>query len=152
MRTATGFTIGPDTPPVLFATANVFLLISIFIPVSVLIRDTASAPPASAALAISVISVTFGVSFIMIGCFAIFLICAVSFSTLCASWPNARNPALTFGQEILISIISIASSARRSTTARYSFGACPHTFTMIFVSKFFRYGISLSQNRSIPGF
>ncbi len=34
---------------------------------SVLIKDTASAPPASAALATSVISVTLGVSFMMIG-------------------------------------------------------------------------------------
>ena len=79
--------------------------------------------PASAAFAISVISVTFGVSFIIIGCFAIFLISAVSFSTFFASCPNARNPALTFGHEILISIMSIGSSARRSTTLKYSSGA-----------------------------
>ena len=96
---------------------------SIFIPVNVLIKEIASAPPASAAFAISVISVTFGVSFIMIGCFAIFLISAVSFSTFFASCPNARNPALTFGHEILISIMSIGSSDRRSTTLKYSSGA-----------------------------
>ena len=57
MRTATGFTAGPDIPPVLLAIAKVRRLISIFIPVSVLIKDKASAPPASAARAISVISV-----------------------------------------------------------------------------------------------
>ena len=28
----------------------------------------------------------------------------------------------------------------------------PHTFTMIFVSNCFKYGISRLQNRSIPGF
>ena len=44
-------------------------------------RETASAPPASAARAISAISVTFGVSFMITGCFAIFLISAVSSST-----------------------------------------------------------------------
>ena len=60
MRTAIGFTIGPDTPPVLFASANVLRLISIFIPVNVLIKDTASAPPASAALAISCPNVNAG--------------------------------------------------------------------------------------------
>ena len=70
IRTAIGWIAGPDTPAVLFATANVLLFTSIFIPVSVLISDTASAPPASAALAISVISVTLGLSFMMIGCFA----------------------------------------------------------------------------------
>ena len=68
----TGFTAGPDIPPVLFASANVLRLISIFIPVMVLIRETTSAPPASAALAISVISVTLGLSFIITGCLAYF--------------------------------------------------------------------------------
>ena len=43
---------------------------SIFIPVKVLIREMASAPPASAAFAITVISVTFGLNFITTGCFA----------------------------------------------------------------------------------
>ena len=38
-----------------------------FIPVSVLIRERASAPPASAAFAVLVISVTFGLSFMITG-------------------------------------------------------------------------------------
>ena len=58
---------GPDIPPVLFAIAKHFLLISIFMPVMVFISDSASLPAASAALAISVISVTFGESFMIIG-------------------------------------------------------------------------------------
>ena len=86
------------------------------------------------------------------GCFAIFLIWAVSSSTCFASCPKARKPAFTLGQEILISIISMGSSARRSTTARYSSGAWPQTLTMIFVSNCFRNGISRRQKTSIPGF
>ena len=50
-----------------------------------IVREYCQAPPASAAFAISVISVTFGVSFMITGCFAIFLICPVSSSTWCAS-------------------------------------------------------------------
>ena len=51
----------------------------------VLIRDNASAPPASAAFAITVISVTFGLNFITIGCFALaltaFVICSKAFGS-----------------------------------------------------------------------
>ena len=68
--TATGFTAGPEKPPVLLARTNFFLYISIFIPISVLMSDIASAPPASAARAISFILVTLGESFMMTGCLA----------------------------------------------------------------------------------
>ena len=80
MRTAIGWIAGPDTPPVLFARRKVFLRISIFIPVIVLISDTASAPPASTALAISAMLVTLGLSFMITGCFAYFLTAFVIFS------------------------------------------------------------------------
>ncbi len=53
---------GPERPPVMFARWGRRRSMSTDIPVSVLIRDTASAPAASTARAISVMSVTFGVS------------------------------------------------------------------------------------------
>ena len=84
----------------LFASANVRLWISIFIPVSVLINDKPSAPPASAARAISVMSVTFGESFMMTGCFACALISLVISSTIFGFCPKAIPPSFTFGQEI----------------------------------------------------
>ena len=139
-------------PPVLFARTNFLRLMSIFIPVMVLIKDRASAPPASAARAISVMSVTFGLSFMITGCFAYFFISFVIASTAFGSCPKAIPPSFTFGQEILISSMSTGSSASRFTTSTYSSVECPHTFTIILVSYFFRNGISLSQNRSIPGF
>ena len=118
IRTATGFTAGPDIPPVLLARAKVLRLISIFIPVMVLIRDTTSAPPASTAFAISEISVTLGESFMITGCFATFLMAAVISSATFGSCPKARAPAFTLGQEMLISSMSTSVSPRRSTTSR----------------------------------
>ena len=118
IRTATGLIAGPDMPPVLLARAKLLRRMSIFIPVSVLIREIASAPPASAAFAISVMSVTFGLNFIITGCFAAFLILDVMSNNASAFCPNAMAPSLTFGQETLISIIAMSVSARRSTTSR----------------------------------
>ena len=100
---------GPDKPPVLLAKTNFCLSTSICIPVNVLIKDSASAPPASAAFAISVISVTFGLSFIITGCLATFFTSFVIASTAFGSWPKAIPPCFTFGQEMLISNISTSS-------------------------------------------
>lgn len=57
-------------------------------PVMMLISESASAPPASAAFAISVMSVTFGVSFMETGCAAFFFISFVMYSTI----PGFYNP------------------------------------------------------------
>ena len=118
IRSATGFMAGPDRPPVLFATQNALFFTSILMPVMVLISESASAPPASAAFAISVMSVTFGVSFMETGCAAFFFISFVMYSTIPGSCPKAIPPCSTFGQEILISSISISCPASRSTTSR----------------------------------
>ena len=106
IRTAMGLMAGPDMPPVLLARAKVLRSISIFIPVSVLISDITSAPPASAALAISAMSVTFGVSFMITGCFAIFFTSRVICSTPEGLVPKEMPPSFTLGQEILISSMS----------------------------------------------
>ena len=117
MRTATGLMAGPDSPPVLLARAKVLRFTSIFMPVRVLIRLMASAPPASAALAITVISVTLGLSFMMMGCFAWAFTAFVMASTAFGSWPKAIPPSFTLGQEMLISSRSTGCSPRRSTTS-----------------------------------
>ena len=118
MRTATGLMAGPESPPVRFARAKRRRSTSIFIPVRVLIREMASAPPASAAFAITVMSVTLGLSFMMTGCFAFSFTARVMASTAFGSCPKAMPPSFTLGQEILISSISTGSSPRRSTTSR----------------------------------
>ena len=64
---ATGFMAGPDNPPVMLARIGLRSSISIAIPVSVFINETASAPLLSTASAIAAMSVTLGVSFAMIG-------------------------------------------------------------------------------------
>ena len=86
-------------------------------PVRVLIRDRASAPPASAAFAMTVMSVTLGLSFMITGCFARRFTSLVMASTALGSWPKAIPPSFTLGQEILISRRSTSVSPRRSTTS-----------------------------------
>ena len=80
------------------------MLMSIRMPVSVLIMETASAPALSAASAISEISVTFGESFHHQ---RLFLQCArtafVMSSTPAQLVPNCTPPCFTFGQEMFIS-------------------------------------------------
>ena len=63
IRSATGFTQGPESPPVTVERIGFLRSASTAIPSRVLISDTASAPSASTARAISVMSVTFGESF-----------------------------------------------------------------------------------------
>ena len=63
IRSATGFTAGPERPPVILPSNGFLVLISIAIPVNVLIMEIASAPASSTAFAICTISVTFGESF-----------------------------------------------------------------------------------------
>ena len=86
-------------------------------PVSVFISDTASAPPASTAFAISVISVTLGLNFIIIGFFDTLLtalVISIADSALC---PNAIPPSFTFGHDILISSMSTGASESFSTAS-----------------------------------
>ena len=103
IRTATGLMAGPDSPPVLLARAKVLRFTSIFIPVRVLIREMASAPPSSAARAMTVMSVTLGLSFMIMGCFAWAFTALVMASTALGSCPKAMPPSFTLGQEMLIS-------------------------------------------------
>ena len=97
-------------------------------------------------------SVTFGLNFMIIGCFATFLTSLVIASTALGSCPKAIPPSFTLGHEILISSISTGSFPSFSTTSIYSSVEWPHTFTIIFVSNCLRNGISLFANKSNPGF
>ena len=67
MRNATGNTAGPEKPPTLLAITGLRVLRSMRIPRRVLMSEIPSAPADSTALAISVMSVTFGVSFTYTG-------------------------------------------------------------------------------------
>ena len=55
---------GPENPPILLPKRGLPVFKSIFIPKSVLIKDNPSAPPCSAATAISTMLVTLGLNLI----------------------------------------------------------------------------------------
>src|SRR5574344_851614 len=63
IRNAMGLTHAPDKPPVMVDNRGFLLSASMAIPITVLMSETQSAPAASAAFAISAMSVTLGVSF-----------------------------------------------------------------------------------------
>ena len=121
-------------------------------PVSVLMSESTSAPPASAARAISVISVTFGDSLTIKGCAALSFTRRVMCSTAFAWVPKAMPPSLTFGQEMLSSKKSTGDSRSRSTTSTYSSSLWPQTLTTTRVSNCFKKGKSRLRNTSTPGF
>ena len=83
---------GPDKPPVKLAKIGLRVLRSMRIPKSVLIIVNPSAPPASTALAIGTISVTFGESLTYTGTLATFLTAAVKLPATSGSVPNAIPP------------------------------------------------------------
>ena len=76
---------------------------SIAMPVRVFIRDTAAAPASSTALAITVISVTFGESFAITGSFVECLTSEITLAAALGSVPKTIPPSLTLGQEMLTS-------------------------------------------------
>ena len=78
-------------------------------------RLSPSAPAASAARAISQMSVTFGESFTMTGTPAPALAARVAASVVSVCMPNAAPPQWMFGQEMLTSM--------RSTPAAVTFSA-----------------------------
>ena len=85
---------------------------------SVLIIEIASAPFASADCAIDAMSVTFGLSFTISGFLQYFLTAAVIAPTDSQLVPNCTPPLLTFGHEMLSSIISTSVSLSFSAIAQ----------------------------------
>ena len=114
---ATGFTQGPDIPPLLLASIGLRVFQLTAIPESVLISETAAAPPASAARALSAMFATFGDSLVITGFLHTLTTAAVTFSTDDGSTPNAIPPCLTLGQEMLSSTICACASLMRSPIA-----------------------------------
>ena len=78
IRTATGRTAGPDSPPVFIFRIGRRVFTSMRIPRRVLMRDSASAPASATARAISVMSVTLGESFTITGTEACFFASSVT--------------------------------------------------------------------------
>src|SRR5690554_944064 len=129
---AMGLIAGPDNPPVLLAKMGRFFLISIRIPVMVLIIVMPSAPPASTALAISVISLTLGDSLTYTGTLDTALTFSVKRLAISGFTPNATPPSLTLGQEIFNSIaLTLGAVQTLLATATYSSSVAPAIFAMI---------------------
>ena len=86
-------------------------------PSSVLIMLSASAPCSMAARAGTVMSVTFGVSLMIIGLSVIGRSRSMSLASATGSVPTLMPPCVTFGQLTLISSMSASESASLATTA-----------------------------------
>ena len=76
-----------------------------------------SAPSASTAFAISVMFVTFGVSFTISGLLVAALTAFVTDAAPSQVTPHVAPPALTFGQEMLSSIMSTLVTSSASAAA-----------------------------------
>ena len=99
---------------------------SIAMPVIVLINDMESAPASSTLRAISVMSVTFGVSFTIRGLPVLSLTAFTTLQAASGSVPNAAPPAFTLGHEILTSMPAISLiSLMRDASSAYSWISFP---------------------------
>ena len=115
-------------------------------------RETASAPAASTAFAISVISVTLGESLTTSGFLVACRTAAVMRSAESQCTPNAAPPFFTFGQEIFSSIMWTSVWSSRSAIVTHSSMVEPAMLARITVSLVSRYGSSRSIKASMPGF
>ena len=122
MRTTMGRIAGPDRPPVMLPSLGRWLSISTAMARKVLATTSASAPAASAARAISAMSVTLGDSFTQRGREVRRRIAATARSVEATSLAKALPSSSRLGQEMLASIAatpgrltSSASSAKPAT-------------------------------------
>ena len=136
----------------LFPNTGFLLFISITIAVNVLINDTPSAPASSAPLAVSVISVTFGLNFTIRGLSKTLRTADVTSFTPSYVVPKAKHPCFTFGQDKFNSTPSISALFNILQSSTYSSKELPIAFTIIAVSYFLRFGNKCSIAYSIPGF
>ncbi len=119
MHNPIGLTAGPDNPAATLAKYGRWVRTLIATPRRVLIIDNASAPPAIAPRAASVMSVMFGVSLVTTrtrrpaGITA--RTPAVIFSIATGSTPNDTPPSLMLGQDTLISSPATSCSSRASS-------------------------------------
>ena len=109
MRTAIGRIAGPLRPPSTLVSFGRRVSTSMAIARNVLTSDTASAPASSAARANDATSVTFGVSFGMIGSVVTLRTAATTSCVPCRLQPNWMPPSLMFGHEMFSSIAATPS-------------------------------------------
>ena len=101
-------------------------------PTKVLIKEIPSAPAASTALAIVVISVTFGVNLTKIGTELASLTAFVTAAATEGSVPNAMPPWSTFGHEMLTSsAFTFGAALNFLATAVYSATSAPAMLAII---------------------
>ncbi len=130
MRTAMGLMAGPLRPPITFGELRRRVSTSIAIARNVLTSDTASAPASSAARANDATSVTFGVSFGMIGSRVAFRTAVTTPYVPGRLQPNWMPPSLMLGQEMFSSIAATPSASdRMRETSTYSSIVAPQTLT-----------------------
>ena len=130
MRRAMGFMAGPDNPPVMLPKMGRRVVMSMAMPVNVLMREMASAPAASTALAMVVMSVTLGDNLTMTGFFVLSLTLRVTAAAASGWVPKTMPPSLTFGQEILTSRPATPSTSRSAAICPYSSTLPAETLTM----------------------
>ena len=157
MRRATGNTAGPDSPPVTFASSGLRVLRSNLIPMRVFMRLMPSAPSVSQALAISVISVTLGESFIIIGLSVIQRTAFTTSAAIFGSVPKLIPPPCTLGQLMFTSYQPIMSDtadlSSLFTTSAYSSVEKPLTLAMTGLWKTLSsFGSSSLMTSLTPGF
>ena len=131
MRSATGLIAGPESPAKTRAMPGLRALTSIDIACSVLMTQRALAPASTTFRAIETMSVTFGVSFTMIGSVVARTQAAVTAAATSASCPNSMPPCCAFGLltfNSMPAMPAIPSSA--SAQAAYSPTLLPRMLTM----------------------
>ena len=131
MRSATGNTAGPESPPVTFRSMGRRDAGSIRIASSVLMSERPSAPAFSQAAAMETMSVTFGVSFTMTGFVTAAFTSRVTSAAPSQVVPKPMPPPWTLGQLMFIS--SQPTSGQRSSfaaTSTYSSTEKPQTLAM----------------------
>src|SRR4030043_862030 len=131
---------GPDKPPILLPSTGFLVLISIAIAERVLIKERISAPPLWAALAILVMSLTFGESLIIIGLvkasFTLATVCSVKNSSLAIIILSSL-----LGQERSNSKAAIPSTlSNRSANNLNSFAPSPPILTITVLLAFWKTG------------
>ena len=90
-------------PPVLFASSGLRLRRSMRMPISVLMRLSASAPASSQARAMETMSVTLGESFMITGLVVTSFTARVTSAAILGSVPKLMPPPWTLGQEMFTS-------------------------------------------------
>ena len=154
MRTASGKTALPESPPVVLASMGRRVFRSMRMARTVFISDTPSAPASSHARAIAAMSVTLGVSLTITGFFTARFTARVTDAAPSQVVPKPMPPPWTLGQLTFISSQPTSGQASNfSATLTYSPTEKPQTLAMTLPLKMrATFGSSRSMTASTPGF